>query len=47
MSTSKPLPPCSSCLTLADELKEATIEKVMGKSDVELAIEVLSGKRKP
>ncbi len=36
----------SGCLALADEIAEGTIEKVMGKSDVELAIEVLSGKRK-
>ncbi len=36
----------SGCLALADEIAEGTIEKVMGKSDVELAIEVLSGKRR-
>ncbi len=35
------------CLALADELAEGTIEKVMGKSDVELAMDVLSGKLKP
>ncbi len=34
------------CLALTDELKEGTIDKVLGKSDVELAIEVLTGKRK-
>jgi hypothetical protein len=35
----------TACLTLADTLAEGTIEKVLGKSDVELAIELLSGKR--
>jgi hypothetical protein len=35
----------TSCLDLTDELKEGTIEKVLGKSDVEVAIDVLSGKR--
>ena len=34
------------CLALTDELKEGTIDKVFGKKDVELAIEVLTGKRK-
>ncbi len=34
------------CLALTDELKEGTIEKVLGKSDVALAIEVLTGRRK-
>ena len=34
------------CLALTDELKEDTIEKVLGKSDVALAIEVLTGRRK-
>jgi hypothetical protein len=33
-------------LALADELAEGTIEKVLAKSDVEVAIDVLSGKRK-
>ncbi len=33
-------------LNLTDALKEATIEKVMAKSDIELAIEVLTGKLK-
>ncbi len=36
----------TACLALADEIAKRTIEKVMGKSDVELAIEVLTGKRK-
>ncbi|MEE9147070.1 MAG: hypothetical protein V3U27_06715, partial [Candidatus Tectomicrobia bacterium] len=36
----------TACLTLADELGEGTMEKVLGKSDVELAIDVLTGKRK-
>jgi hypothetical protein len=36
----------TSCLDLTDELKEATIEKVLGKSDVEVAMDVLSGKLK-
>ena len=34
------------CLALVDELQEATIEKVLGKSDIELAMDVLSGKLK-
>ncbi len=33
-------------LDLTDARKEATIEKVMAKSDIELAIEVLTGKLK-
>jgi hypothetical protein len=31
-------------LTLADELKEGTIDKILAKSDLELGIEVLRGK---
>ena len=31
-------------LAFADELKEGTIEKVMGKSDVEIAVDFLSGR---
>ena len=34
-------------LTLAGKLKEGTIEKVLEKDDVELALEFLLGKRKP
>lgn len=33
-------------LNLADELKAGTIDSILRKSDVELALEVLSGKRK-
>jgi len=33
-------------LTLAKRLKEGTIERVLEKSDIELALEVLPGKRK-
>lgn len=33
-------------LALAQELKGGTIESVLAKSDIELALEVLSGKRK-
>jgi hypothetical protein len=33
-------------LALAEELKGGTIERVLEKSDIELALEVLSGKRK-
>jgi hypothetical protein len=36
----------TSSLALVDELAEGTIEKVLGKSDIELAMDVLSGKRK-
>ena len=36
----------TSCLALTDELKGATIEKVLSKSDVEVAIDFLSGKLK-
>ncbi len=35
------------CLALADELAEGTIEKVLGKSDIEMAVDFLSGKSKP
>jgi hypothetical protein len=34
-------------LTLAEELQAGTIEKVLAKDDVELALEYLLGKRKP
>ena len=37
----------SGCLALADEIAEGTIEKVMGKSDIEMAVDFLSGKSKP
>ncbi len=33
-------------LALADALKEGTIDTIMAKSDIELAIEMLTGKRK-
>jgi hypothetical protein len=33
-------------LTFAEELKPNTIEKVLGKSDAELAVDFLSGKYK-
>ncbi len=36
----------TSTLALADELKEGTIDTIMAKSDIELAIEMLTGKRK-
>jgi len=36
----------ASILSLAEELKRGTIESVLAKSDIELALEVLSGKRK-
>jgi hypothetical protein len=35
----------TACLSLTDALAEGTIEKVLDKSDLELAIEFLSGKR--
>ena len=34
-------------LVLAEELKECTIETVLNKSDLELGLEFLLGKRKP
>jgi len=34
-------------LALAEELQAGTIEKVLAKDDVELALEFLLGKRKP
>jgi hypothetical protein len=37
----------TACLALTDELKEGTIEKVLGKSEIEMAIDFLSGKLKP
>jgi hypothetical protein len=36
----------TSTLALAEKLQEATIEKVLQKSDVEVALDVLSGKLK-
>ena len=36
----------TACLSLTDVLKEGTIEKVLGKSDIEIAIDTLSGKLK-
>ena len=36
----------ASILSLAAELKESTIEKVLAKDDVELATDLLSGKMK-
>jgi len=35
------------CLSLAEELKEGTIEKVLAKSDLELGLEFLLSKGKP
>ena len=35
----------TSCLALADEMKDGTIEKILAKDDVELALEFLTGKR--
>ncbi|MGO9057643.1 MAG: hypothetical protein ACLQU2_09695 [Candidatus Binataceae bacterium] len=37
----------SAILALAEELKSGTIETVLGKSDLELGLEFLLGKRKP
>jgi hypothetical protein len=34
------------CLALADEMKDGTIDRLLAKDDVELAIEFLMGKRK-
>jgi predicted ATPase len=34
------------CLALADEMKNGTIDQILAKDDVELAIEFLMGKRK-
>jgi hypothetical protein len=34
------------CLAPVDEMKDVTIEKVLAKDDVELALEFLMGKRK-
>jgi len=36
-----------SALAMADKMKELTIEKILAKDDVELALDVLSGKLKP
>jgi hypothetical protein len=36
----------ASILSLAEELKCGTVESVLAKNDIELALEVLSGKRK-
>ena len=35
------------CLTPADEMKDGTIDKILAKDDVELAIDFLMGKRNP
>ena len=35
----------SACLALADEMKDGTIEKMLAKDDVDLALEFLLGKR--
>jgi hypothetical protein len=34
------------CLALADEMKDGTIDQILAKDDVELAIDFLMGKRK-
>lgn len=36
----------TACMALADEMKDGTIEKILAKDDVELALEFLMGKRK-
>ena len=36
----------ASILALAEELKGGTIERVLANSDIKLALEVLSGKRR-
>ena len=36
----------ASILSLAEELKRGTIESVLAKSDIDLALEALSGKRR-
>ena len=40
-------PGLSEILVIADDLKGKTIESVLGKSDEELALDILSGKMKP
>ena len=40
-------PGLSEILAIADDLKGKTIESVLGKSDEELALDILSGKMKP
>ena len=40
-------PGLSKILEIAADLKDKTIESVLGKSDAELALEILSGQRKP
>ena len=37
----------TTCLALTEELKEGTIEKVLGKSDIEMAVDFLSGRLTP
>lgn len=37
---------CQQILALAAELKEGTIDRILEKSDIELALDVLTGKRK-
>ena len=38
---------CEQLLSLAAELREGTIDRIMEKSDIELALDVLTGKIKP
>ena len=38
---------CQEILSLTAELREGTIDRIMEKSDIELAIDVLTGKIKP
>jgi acetolactate synthase regulatory subunit len=37
---------CEEILSLAAELKEGTIDRILGKSDIEVALEVFTGKLK-
>lgn len=37
----------TSCLKLADEISQGTIDKIMAMDDLQLGLEVLLGKRKP
>jgi hypothetical protein len=38
---------CQQILSLAAELKEGTIDRIMEKSDLQLGVEILTGKTKP
>ena len=47
MQLSQLKPGLRKILEIAEDLKGKTIESILSKSDAELALEILSGQRKP